>query len=140
MLSIKIWHQKLCWHKTWLKLALQLDVVCINSFYEDSYLLGFQNRTFKRLKFTFHGSRVEEGGREHATLNYCPWTVTHGLSEVQTHHYKCCAKNNGPAFLSPPWSGWAFLTTVLQNNCFFIIFKQKNGMFFITLYSLPSKP
>lgn len=121
MLSIKIWHQKLCWHKTWLKLALQLNVVCINSFYEDSYLLGFQNRTFKSLKFTFHGSGVGMGGREHTALNYCPWTATQRLSEGTNTLLKTSDKKQWLCFLMSCIIGWVLVTAMLQNTRFLFL-------------------
>lgn len=138
MLSIKIWHQKLCWHKTWLKLALQLDVVCINSFYEDSYLLGFQNRTFKSLEFTACGLGVGMAGRELTTLNYCPWTTTQRLSEgantiLQTSHEK-----QWLCLLISCIIGVAFCDSKATNHLISFS-KQKPSKFFITLYHFPTK-
>lgn len=137
MLSIKIWHQKLRWHKTWLKLALQLDVVFINSFYEDSYLLGFQNRTFKSLKFTFHGSGM--GRREHTTLNYCPWTATQRLSEGTNTLLQTSYKKQWLCFLISCIIRVGFCDSNATKHLI-SFFKQKTGIFFITLYHFPTKP
>lgn len=139
MLSIKIWHQKLCWHKTWLKLALQLDVVCINGFYEDSYLLRFQNRTFKSLKFTSHGSEVGMGGREHTTLNYCSWTATQRLSKATNTSLQTPYERQWLCFLISCITRMGYCASDATKHLI-SSFKQTTGIFFITLYHFPAKP